>query len=372
MIAAFVLPAAGVRRQYPSLLYSMHPHRLLSVARLVLAAIIAQTTLAHAAALSLGPFSWTSSGPLISPVSDDQHALVSVKDPTVVYHEGRWHVYATTANRQGNWSMVYLNFASWDEASAAKPYYLDQNPNLRGYHCAPQVFYFRPHQKWYLIYQSQHPTYSTADDLAKPETWTAPKPFFNGTPATVVQGWIDYWIICDDTHAYLFFSDDQGRFYRSRTKLESFPAGFEDPVVIMQEKNRFDLFEASCVYRLKGMDRYLCFIECLGEGGRRYFRAYTSERLDGQWEPLAKANTWPTPFAGPANVRAENGGEMWTADISHGELLRDGVDETMTIDPANLRFLYQGMDRNSKEKEYSLHPYRLALLRAEARLPAAP
>lgn len=343
----------------------MHSHHLRSVVRLALAAFIAQAALAHTSALSLGPLSWTSSGPLIAPVSDDQHAIVSMKDPTVVYDGGKWHVYATTANRTGNWSMAYLSFKSWDDAPAAKPYFLDQNPNLRGYHCAPQVFYFRPKKQWYLIYQSQHPTYSTTDDIAKPETWSAPKPFFQGTPASVVEGWIDYWIICDDTHAYLFFSDDHGRFYRSRTELKTFPEGFEDPVVIMQEKNRFDLFEASCVYRLKGMDRYLCFIECLGEQGRRYFRAYTANRLDGQWEPLANANTWATPFAGPMNVRAESGGELWTADISHGELLRDGNDETMTVDPQNLRFLYQGMDRRTQEKEYALLPYQLALLRAD-------
>lgn len=321
------------------------------------------STLFGAGADFSGPFAWTSTGPLISPISDANHQIISMKDPTVAFHDGQWHVYATTANRQGHWSMAYLGFRSWDEAAQAKPFYLDQNPALRGYHCAPQLFYFRPQKKWYLIYQSQHPTYSTADDPGKPETWTAPQPFFKGTPASVVDGWIDYWIICDDTHAYLFFSDDNGRFYRSRTTLADFPRGFDDPVVIMHEKNRFDLFEASCIYRLKGENRYLCFIECLGEGGHRYFRAFTADRLDGQWEPLASANTWATPFAGPNNVKAEDGDTLWTADISHGELLRDGNDETMTIDPAHLTFLYQGMDRATSEKNYGLLPYRLALLR---------
>ena len=311
-----------------------------------------------------GPLAWTSTKPLISPVSDAQHQIVSVKDPTVVYAGGKWHVYATTADTKGQWSMAYFSFASWDQAPAAKPYYLDANPNLRGYHCAPQVFYFRPQKKWYLIYQSQPPTYSTTDDVSKPETWTAPKPFFHGMPKTVVQGWIDFWTICDDTHAYLFFSDDNGRYYRSRTKLEDFPNGFEDPVVIMQQKNRFDLFEASCVYRLKGMNQYLCFIECLGEGGHRYFKAFTSDRLDGSWTPMANANSWATPFAGVKNVTAEDGGSLWTADISHGELLRDGNDETMTIDPAHLAFLYQGLERDTPQGDYALLPYRLALLHA--------
>ncbi|MCA9261169.1 MAG: hypothetical protein KDA61_18265, partial [Planctomycetales bacterium] len=54
------------------------------------------------------PLRWTSSAALLEPVSDDAHQLVSIKDPTVVYHEGRWHVYATTANSQGHWSIVYV------------------------------------------------------------------------------------------------------------------------------------------------------------------------------------------------------------------------------------------------------------------------
>ncbi len=331
---------------------------------LALGLFLASTAFAGTTPRSLGPYSWISTGPLISPVPDPKHPIISMKDPTVVFHNGKWHVFASTADVHGNWSMVYLSFRTWEEAATAKPYYLDQNPNLRGYHCAPQVFYFRPQKKWYLIYQSQHPTYSTTDDIEKPESWTAPKSFFQGVPPTVVQGWIDYWIVCDDTHAYLFFSDDQGRYYRSRTRLEDFPKGFDDPVVIMREKNRFDLFEASCVYRLESTNQYLCFIECLGEGGRRYFRAFTADRLDGEWSAVAEANSWKTPFAGPTNVKAADGGKLWTADISHGELLRDGNDETMTVDPSHLRFLYQGMDRTVVEPTYNLQPYRLALLSA--------
>jgi hypothetical protein len=334
-------------------------------ALLALAGTLAPTARAENTGAAPAPRSWTSTGPLIAPVPDAEHPIVSVKDPTVVRHNGKWHVYATTADTKGRWSMVYLNFSTWAEAAQAKPYYLDQNPNLAGYHCAPQVFYFRPQKKWYLIYQSQHPSFSTTDDLSKPQTWTAPQPFFQGTPKSVVQGWLDYWIICDNSHAYLFFSDDNGRFYRSRTRLADFPQGFDEPVVVMQEKKPADLFEASCVYRLKGTGQYLCFIECMGpQGGHRYFKAFISDRLDGTWKPLANASSWKTPFAGPENVKAEDGRALWTADISHGELLRDGSDETMTVDPQNLHFLYQGMERNVSEPNYLRLPYRLGLLRA--------
>jgi len=143
------------------------------------------------------PLQWKSTDILIKPISDETHNIVSVKDPTIVRYDNKWHIYATTANTRGNWSIVYLSFSDWADAADAKPYYIDNNPKLRGYHCAPQVFYFTPHKKWYLIYQSQPPQYSTADDLSKPETWTKPENFFDTKPASAPRLWIDYWMICD-------------------------------------------------------------------------------------------------------------------------------------------------------------------------------
>jgi hypothetical protein len=59
----------------------------------------------------------------------------------------------------------------------------------------------------------------------------------------------------------------------------------------------------------------------------------------------------------------EAGVMPWTRDISHGEMLRDGNDETLTIDPRHLTFLYQGLDQSTPtDMEYSQWPYKLALL----------
>ena len=120
---------------------------------------------------------------LLEPVSDEEHQIVSVKDPSVVYHDDMWHIYATTANTRGHWSIVYLTFKEWSACRPGQAVLYRPEPGLRGYHCAPQVFFFRPHNKWYLIYQSQHPQYSTADDLSKPETWTRPENFYASNPA---------------------------------------------------------------------------------------------------------------------------------------------------------------------------------------------
>jgi hypothetical protein len=305
-----------------------------------------------------GPLKWTASGVLVSPVSDEAHQIVSVKDPSVVYYDNAWHIYATTANDRGNWSIVYLTFKDWAEAAQAKPYYIDQNPGLRGYHCAPQVFYFRPHKKWYLIYQSQHPQYSTTDDLSKPETWTRPANFFATNPAGMPRLPIDYWVICDDAHAYLFFTGDNGRLYRCRTTLGEFPAGMSDPEIVLDE-TRDKVFEGSMTYKIKGTEKYLTLVEALGPS--RFYRAYLADRLDGPWTPLAGADTFDQPFAGVRNVTFADGVAPWTHDISHGELLRDGYDETLTIDPRGLRMLFQGRDPQSGGPYHGL-PYRLGLL----------
>jgi len=307
------------------------------------------------------PLHWKSSGVLINPVSDATHHLVSVKDPTIVRYDNQWLIYATTANTNGHWSMAYFSFADWADATNAKPFYLDNNPNLRGYHCAPQIFFFRPQKKWYLIYQSQPPQYSTADDPSKPETWTKPQSFFATKPPGSAKLWIDFWVICDDTYAYLFSSGDDGHLYRSRTKIEDFPHGMSNPEIAIQGP-RFDAFEGGMTYKVKGTGKYLTLIEAAGPA--RYYRAWTADRLDGEWTSLPDANTFEKPFAGINNVTFEDGVTPWTRDISHGEMIRDGYDETPTIDPDNLQLLYQGRDP-AIETSYALLPYKLGLLKLD-------
>ena len=106
------------------------------------------------------------------------------------------------------------------------------------------------------------------------------------------------------------------------------------------------------------MDKYLTIIE---ENGRRYYKAYLADRLDGAWTPVA--DTAERPFAGWKNIRPAPGVQPWTDNVSHGELLRDGYDETLTVDPGHLRLLFQGMwDKDKAGTGYGQFQWRLGIL----------
>ncbi|HKT02296.1 MAG TPA: non-reducing end alpha-L-arabinofuranosidase family hydrolase, partial [Rugosimonospora sp.] len=307
-------------------------------------------------------FQWRSSDILISPKPDASHPIVSVKDPTVVRYKGKWLVYATTANTSGNWSLQYLSFRDWSQAAAATPYFLDANPNIgTGYRAAPQLFYFAPKHTWYLVYQTGLPSFSTTTDPTRPQTWSAPRNFLDSMPDIIKQNigsgfWVDMWVICDRVNCYLFSSDDNGHLYRSQTTVADFPNGFGNTVIALSDPNRFALFEASNVYKVEGTDSYLLLVEAFGAHGR-YFRSWTSTRLDGTWTPLADSDA--NPFAGYGNVTFS--GTPWTTSISHGEMIRDGYDQTLTINPCHLQYLYQGVDP-AATGSYSQLPWRLGLL----------
>lgn len=302
---------------------------------------------------------WEYSAPLIAPELRDREPSRAQKDPSVVYHAGRWHVFMTV-KLPGRSAIEYASFTRWEEAQASPRTLLEVSDS--DYFCAPQVFYFRPHHQWYLVYQMGVPgrdkmwvAYSTTTNLANPHSWTRAQPMLDGGPDDPRQvGGLDYWIICDDQRAYLFLTSLDGRMWRLWTRLEDFPRGFNHWALALEAR----VFEASHTYRLKGLDRYLTLIE---ENGRRYYKAYLADRLDGVWVPLA--DTAEQPFAGWRNIRPAAGVEPWTDNVSHGELIRDGCDETLTVDPGDLRFVFQGMwEKDKSGTTYGQFQWRIGLL----------
>jgi endo-1,4-beta-xylanase len=307
---------------------------------------------------------WNASAPILAPLSDATHDLIAVKDPTVVRFNDRWHVYASSVSAAGAYNMIYTSFADWSDAPNAPFYYMDRTPGFDTYVAAPELFYFRPQNKWYLVYQAGPPKYSTADDPGHPATWTPPAPFFSDTPAIITEnggGWLDFWLICDTASCHLFFSDNHGRWYKSKTPIDQFPKGFDEPVVVLQDANAGRLFEASNVYKMNGTNQYLALIEAFDQtsDNHRYFRSWIADSLEGPWLPWQASGSYP--FAGERNSSFE--GAAWTHDISHGEMIRAGYDETLAIEPCNLRYLFQGADPTAETGgDYNKIPWHLGLL----------
>jgi hypothetical protein len=302
---------------------------------------------------------WSASTPLAGPVDYDGHHYYSLKDPSFVRVKDRWHVFCTVRG-QNQWEIEYLTFTNWNHVAQGERHILGLS---QGNYCAPTVFYFTPQKTWYLLYQyagesqknrSRWPVVSTNGDIGDWQHWSKPDALYS-RPGEWVPNWIDFWIICDEYKAYLFFTCDNGTLWRAETLLNDFPHGWSQPVLALKGP----IFEAGHIYAVKGTDHYMLMIEDIGPGGERYFKSYMTERLDGQWRPVAA--TWERPFASKMNVSQPDG--HWTDSISHGELFRAGVDEKMEIESAGVRVLFQGVtDKDMRGKPYGVIPWRLGIL----------
>jgi endo-1,4-beta-xylanase len=342
--------------------------RRMTVASVALALLCSAAGGTAAAKVHGGPgplpssFQWSSSGVLMTPKPDAIENAVSVKDPTVVRYKRDWLVYGTTADTTGDWSLFGSVFRDWSQADKARQYHLEEESGVgTGYRAAPHLFYFAPQKLWYLVYQTGLPSYSTTTDPTDPTSWSKPKNFQSSMPDIVRENigngfWLDYWVICDAKKCYLFSSDDNGHLYRAETTVKEFPNGFGNTQIALSDPDRYRLFEGGSVYKIEHSNKYLLVVEAIGSNGR-YFRSWTSDRIDGSWTPLADSEE--NPLAGAANVTFPGG--AWTEEISHGELIRSGIDQTMPLDPHCLQFLYQGRDPASGG-DYSQLPYRLGLL----------
>ncbi|MCZ7638818.1 MAG: non-reducing end alpha-L-arabinofuranosidase family hydrolase [Verrucomicrobia bacterium] len=305
------------------------------------------------------PRLWEYSAPLIGPEVRDREPSRAQKDPSVVYHAGRWHVFMTV-KLPGRSAIEHVSFTRWEDAQASARTLLDVSDS--DYFCAPAGLLFpaasamvsrlpdgraRSRQDVGGLFNHPRPRRSPLLD-------PRPADARRGPGRSAPGGGLDYWIICDDQRAYLFLTSLDGRMWRLWTRLEDFPRGFDHWALALAAP----VFEASHTYRLKGLDRYLTIIE---ENGRRYYKAYIADRLDGPWVPLA--DTAERPFASWKNIRPAPGVEPWTDNVSHGELIRDGRDETLTVDPADLRFVFQGMwDKDKSGATYGQFQWRIGLL----------
>ena len=264
---------------------------------------------------------------------------IAVKDPSIVYDGKKWHLFYTVSWRKLD-KIGYVSNEKLESLNSAPHYLLSQfhgqtTPFQGG---APQVFYFAPQKLWYLIYQTKdfdrQPVYSTTPTIDKPETWSATKNLITREEPEVK--WIDFWIICDESKAYMFYSRGRKDIYVRWTNIEDFPQGF-GPGRLAFSPMPEPLSEAVHIYKVAGEQEYHMFYETApaGQPQRRYGLA-TASNLLRPWSRVSDR------LAVGEMLVFTNPEDPWTDQISHGEMIRTGYDQKLEYDPAEMMFLVQG------------------------------
>jgi endo-1,4-beta-xylanase len=331
---------------------------------------------------------WTVTGPILSAGPAGSFDELAVKNPSLVFHRGRWHLFYTSKprrdSREFKTALGYIT-APTLEALAASPR-IEMRQVLGESIISPQVFYFEPQGLWYLIghvgdtaLQTLEPVYSTNPDIENVNGWTAPRKL-RTSRRQKDDFWIDFWVICDEQKAHLFYSNHKGTLHRMETPLADFPGGFaaatEQLALTLPAteggRGKWMFYDASHIYHVKSANKYLAILEGASthptrrnqlDGRNRFLFGMIANRLEGPWRRVEMTGN---EFMGETRwLFDEAGAPMRPGPVSHPELIRAGHDQRLQIEDYRLKMIFQTFDAKGIEHTYDYHalPWQLMLMR---------
>lgn len=275
---------------------------------------------------------------------------ISVKDPSLVFYNNLWHVFYT-ARDKNEYTTAYVSAENLDELNKAKRHQLKTVRGETKYGCAPQVFFFDPQKKWYLIFQNRDSNYQaafvTTPTISDPNSWSLAQ---NLIEKDSRKKWIDFWIIADKEKVYLFYTEDHNEIKVRSTSITNFPNSWG------KSKTVFDgVHEAVHIYKVKGKTEFHMIFE-INENGIRSFGLAIAKHLEGPW----KLHT--NNYATGNQLHYSESQTIWTEMVSHGEVIRSGYDQFMEYEPNNCQWLIQGLLKKDLKIKYEMLPWSLGLI----------
>ncbi len=221
------------------------------------------------------------------------------------------------------------------------------------------------------------PVYLTNPDIADVRGWS--KPTMIKTRKANNGFWIDFWVICDQAKAHLFYTDHEGSLFRMECPIETFPEGYanqrEETVLTVRgetAQGRWRLHEGSHIYHVKKTGQYLALLEAVyphptrknyWDSRSRFMFAMVADKLEGPWR---RVEPELNEFAGnPKNLFNEDGSRSAYGQVSHFELIRSGYDQKLEIEDFHLQLLFQAFDASHMDSNYDYNdlPWELAVMR---------
>ncbi|MEN8202673.1 MAG: non-reducing end alpha-L-arabinofuranosidase family hydrolase [Bacteroidota bacterium] len=315
---------------------------------------------------------------------------VAVKDPSIVFYDGNYHLFYTAKSvtfrgeePQYSIACAYASAPTLDRLNGAERYCID---SIAGrVVIAPQIFCFEPQQLWYLIAHTSvrdgdlsviKPIYMTNKDISDVSGWTKAKVIPTGKRDNTF--WIDFWMICDDRMAYMFYGDQKGSVLRLESPLDKFPEGFasSEPEIALTESGDspmpWRMFEAVHIYHVKSDDKYLALLEGAYQNPavhyqidsrNRFILGMVADSLNGAWRRIEAAED--QFLADANNLSYRDGSKTPFTQVSHPELIRSGCNQKMEIEDYKLRLFFQSFDGTQIPDTYNYNelPWKLMLMK---------